>query len=253
VRQLIESYALLLRNGHRPTTFFVGRGLFELAGHATLVARKVREALTRDDFKAAWMVLEAANMGNQEMRNRGMKTSDGKDWALPIHVMDDVRAVGEFMTGESRKEREVKAEELYDVLAEFCHPNMGAFMQYCIFEERPEGFYMRLRYSPDDYVAIPEVRIAITLALHTAKTLLGVYGRHPQIEAGIDAAAADFIRLAEEAERAKEVESRLWSESGPNTLPSGLRKRCVRSQSCCVVRRHRRRCLGSSPTPSARS
>jgi hypothetical protein len=31
-RQLIESYALLLRHMHWPTTFFVGRGLFEPAG-----------------------------------------------------------------------------------------------------------------------------------------------------------------------------------------------------------------------------
>src|SRR5437879_13102898 len=39
-RQLIESYALLLRQMHWPTTFFVGRGLFEVAGHAMLVLRK---------------------------------------------------------------------------------------------------------------------------------------------------------------------------------------------------------------------
>jgi hypothetical protein len=199
-RQLIESYALLLRLGHRPTTFFVGRGLFELAGHATLVAREVREAVGRGDFKTAWTWLEAANMGNREMCERGIKTTDGKDWTEPIHVMDDVRAIGDFLSG-SRKEREAQALELYDVLAEFCHPNMGAFMQYCQFEDRAEGIYMRLRYSPADYVAIPEVSIAISLALHAATTLLGIHGRHPTLSTAIAAAADEFNRAREEAER----------------------------------------------------
>jgi hypothetical protein len=38
---------------HWPTTFFVGRELFELAGHATLVLSKVRTALKANDFTAA--------------------------------------------------------------------------------------------------------------------------------------------------------------------------------------------------------
>jgi hypothetical protein len=192
LRQLVESYALLLRHMHWPTTFFVGRGLFELSGHAMLVLRKVRAALKTDDFAAAWDVLDAANMGNREMRERGVRTGAGTDWRLPFNVMDGVRAAGALLPGDSRATREAEAIEMYDYLCEFCHPNMGAFTQYCVFEERGDTNFMRLRTSPDDVIAISEARIALTLGLHAAIELLGIYSRRGDLAARLQAILDEF-------------------------------------------------------------
>jgi hypothetical protein len=114
------------------------------------VLTKVRAALKANDFTAAWDVLDAANMGNREMRKRGVETSAGTEWREPLHVMDDVRAAGALLSGDSRATREAEATEMYDHLCEFCHPNMGAFMQYCVFEERGGTTLMRLRSSADN-------------------------------------------------------------------------------------------------------
>jgi hypothetical protein len=200
-RQLIESYALLLRHMHWPTTFFVGRGLFELAGHAMLVIHKVRAALKANDLTTAWSVLDAANMGNREMHRRGVKTSADTEWREPLHVMDDVRAAGALLPGDARATREAEAVEMYDYLCEFCHPNMGAFMQYCVFEERGGTTLMRLRPSPGDVIAIHEARIAVTLGLNGAAELLRIYDRHDDLATRLRAACDDFmVRIREDRE-----------------------------------------------------
>jgi hypothetical protein len=192
-RQLVESYALLLRHMHWPTTFFVGRGLFELAGHAMLVVQKVRAALKANDFDEALRVLGAASMGNRAMLKSGAKTADGKEWRQPLNVMDDVRAAGALLPGDSRAAREAEAIQMYDHLCEFCHPNMGAFMQYCGFEERGATTLMRLHASPDDQIAVDAARIAVGLGLHAASELLGIYDRHGDIRARLRAACDDFM------------------------------------------------------------
>jgi len=93
------------------------------------VIHKVRAALKANDLTTSWSVLDAANMGNREMQRRGVKTSADTEWREPLHVMDDVRAAGALLPGDSRATREAEAVEMYDYLCEFCHPNMGAFMQ----------------------------------------------------------------------------------------------------------------------------
>jgi hypothetical protein len=192
IRQLVESYALLLRHMHWPTTFFVGRGLFEVAGHAMLVLRKVRAALKSNDYAAGWDVFAAAIMGNREMLDSGVKTSAGTDWQEPFHVNDDVRALAAVLPGESRKDREAEVLLMYSFLCEFCHPNMGAVTQYCVFDESGDINSMRLRPSPDDRIAMDETRFAVTAGLYAAIELLRLYGRHEALVARVEAAWDEF-------------------------------------------------------------
>jgi hypothetical protein len=190
IRQLMESYALLVRHMHWPTTFFVGRGLFELAGHATLVLQKVRDALKTNDYAVAWEVLDAANMGNRHMRERNVKTADDVEWPAPFRVRKGVRALNATFPEDARAADE--AEVMYSHLSEFCHPNMGAFSQYCEFEQRGETSLVRMRRSPEDVGAISEARIAVTLGLLAAVELLSIYGRHADLAARVQAAWDEF-------------------------------------------------------------
>lgn len=191
VRQLVESFALLVRNAHWPTTFYVGRALVEVAGHARYVLKKLRAALQDDALDAAWTLLDSAQMG-RDTRNRQVVTGSGKPWPQTIHVLNDVRALGDLLPGESRDAREREALELYAHFCEFCHPNMAAFVQYAHLEERGERAYMRLRWSPDEHPPVNEVSIAVIIALVTAAELLEIYRQHPEMVTRINAAREEF-------------------------------------------------------------
>lgn len=181
LRQLAESFGLLLRHGHRPTTFLVGRALFELAGHASLVAESVQRSLNEREYGAALKTLEAANMGNREMRESGQTTGDGREWVAPLHVMDDVRALSRWTGPGTRKEQTLRAERMYAGLAEFCHPNMAAFMQYAGFEQVAGVTRFRLQYAPHKHVARAEAGIAVITALVAINSLLGNFNAYPEL------------------------------------------------------------------------
>lgn len=193
LRQLLESFALLVRQGHAPTTFFVGRALFELAGQAMHVANGLRSALGAGDNRAAWDLLHSATMGSRTMRERGLSGADGAAWAAPVHVMDAVRAFAEFFPGATRREREREAEEMYGHLCEFCHPNVGALTQYGLFEERGGRAFFFLRWSPDGKPPVNEVAIATATALVGATELLGMFGNQPTIAAQVVRAREAFL------------------------------------------------------------
>lgn len=182
VRQLLESFCLLARSRHWPTTFLVGRALIEVSGHAVHVMRDLRAALGRADFPAAWGLLEAATFGSRTFRERGV-SPEGETtlWPAPIHAMDDVRALAEWIPGETRKEREKSAEDIYGHLSEFCHPNIGAFNQYVRYEEHSNDVFMSIDPVPGAEPPEHEVVISMAAALATANGLLGLYGHHPGI------------------------------------------------------------------------
>jgi hypothetical protein len=195
VRQLVESFTLLVRNAHWPTTFFVGRALFEVAGHARHVLGKLHAALHADDLDAAWALLSSATMG-RDTRSRTVREC-GRDWAPTIHVMDDVRGLADVLPGTSRDERERKAEDMYAHLCEFCHPNMAAFVQYGALEERGNRNYMRVLWSPDERPPLNETALAVIVALVAASELLAIYDRHPELAGRVKAAREELMAARE--------------------------------------------------------
>jgi hypothetical protein len=184
VRQLLESFCLLVRSRHSPTTFLVARALIEVSGHAVHVLRKLRAALDADDFPAAWKLLRAATFGSRTFHERGVSPEgETTPWPAPVNVMDDVRALAEWMPEETRREREKSAEDMYGHLSEFCHPNIGAFNQYFRFEERGDDVFMSIDPVPNAEPHDHAVVISLATALATANGLLGLYSHHPGITA----------------------------------------------------------------------
>lgn len=78
---------------------------------------------------------------------------------------------------------------MYGHLSEFCHPNVGAFNQYCLFEERGGDFFMSIRAAPTSEPPHREAALTIGIALVAAEGLLSIYGRHPAIESEIGSIA----------------------------------------------------------------
>ena len=76
VRHLLESFCLLTRSRHWPTTFLVARALLEVAGQATHVLRKLRAWIARADFSGSWALLSAASYGSSTLSERGAVTPD---------------------------------------------------------------------------------------------------------------------------------------------------------------------------------
>lgn len=182
VRELLESFGLLARGRHSPTTFLVARALLEVAGHGAYVLRRLQKSIDGADFPGAWELLHKATFGRRSFLDRAAATARlGSPWPAPINAMDDVRALGDWLPGETREERERAAEDIYGYLSEFCHPNIGTFAQYVSSWERGEAFFMAIRLAPSGEPPDAETAIALGIALLVAERLIFIYGRHPNI------------------------------------------------------------------------
>lgn len=194
LRQLLDSFNLLHEKAHCPTTFFVARAVMEVAGQGCYVLKKLRVALRARDFDTAWGLLHAATMG-RDSRGRTAAREALRDLPQTIHVMDGIRALGEFLPGTSRAIRREEALELYEHLCDFCHPNIGAFTQYAEFEERGDRGYMRLLWSPKEPPPLNETAIAVAAGLVAASDLLEIYDQHTELRVRVSAAAEELVGL----------------------------------------------------------
>ena len=196
VRQLLESFCLLDRNRHWPTTYLVARGMFELSGQARHVLRKLRTAIDKNDLPAAWALMHAASFGSKTVQH----DTPTDPWPAPLHVMDDVRSLEPWMPGETRTEREKSAEDMYGHLSDFSHPNVGAFNQYVRFEERGDHVYVSMELVPNADPPDSEALISVAIALEAANGLLGIYAHHTRLasyfQSILEEIASDVARPA---------------------------------------------------------
>jgi len=172
VRQLLRTFLLAVREGQKPSAFVLGRAIFELGAHATLVYMTFEKRRGAQDFEGMWKLFDRATMGNLEMRQRGELTPVGEEWLAPFHVNDAIRALDAFFAKTGRDDK--AAQVMYDALSEHSHPNQGAFSQYYCFEESPKGtcvVFLTLRedYSPPPF---PEVCIGVAVSIHNGALLL---------------------------------------------------------------------------------
>jgi hypothetical protein len=184
-RQLLDSFVLLAENGHTAGTYLLSRALFELAGHAVHVTKKVSAATNAGTYDVAWEFLLKATMGSRSMRAVSA-------WPSPIHVMDDVRALAGFASMAGSENLGKRTEELYDHLSEFCHPNLGAFMQHCEFEQSGDTTYVSMRQSSSGEIPIAQSSFALVATLFAAEKLLA--GRHSTISAKVSVARKEFMK-----------------------------------------------------------
>ena len=80
--------------------------------------------MSAGSYDAAWEALFSATMGSRSMRECS-PTADGVEWPKPIHVMDDVRALGDFTTVGSNEERGRRVEEIYSHFVRVLPPEYG--------------------------------------------------------------------------------------------------------------------------------
>jgi hypothetical protein len=193
-RELLESFLLLKSHGHVPTTFLVARALLEVAGQGAHVLDETRASIARKELTAAWDLLEAATIGRSPQR-KGAATSQ-TSWPSAIHAQEDVRALAEWLPGETRRERERVATEMYDHLCEYCHPNIGAFSQYFRYEDRADGIFVFSLPSPSDEPPDEEMVIATGTALTVAEMLLTIHADHPSIVAALRGARDSLLAEA---------------------------------------------------------
>jgi hypothetical protein len=189
---MLDSFILLCANSHTPGTFPIARALFELAGHANWVSKKVSEAVGAGDHEMAWKALSSATMGSRFMRK---DDEESVEFPKPVHAMDDIRALAEFFSSTTEgKAHTERCEEMYAYLCEFCHPNIGAFMQHCRFENRGDSAYVSMRLSSDASIPLSEASLSILAILVAAETLLDIYKAQPLLQSKVRAIRDEFMR-----------------------------------------------------------
>jgi hypothetical protein len=195
-RSLLRGLLLVTRVDERSAAFPIARALFELGCHAVLIDEKIAAALAADDLEAAISppggALYKALMGNRHLRDQGVRTEDDQEWISPFRVGAAVSASARLLREPADGEWGIK--EVYSVLCEFTHPNMGALSlhhDYVDAETNP-----RVVFGPTSFMTPPlnEAPLALALVVNMSAALLDRAG-----DATTHAALAsltDALRLA---------------------------------------------------------
>jgi hypothetical protein len=163
--------------------------MFELSGHAAIVLRELRAAIDKNDLSSAWAFLRGASFGSKTAQ----LDTPADPWPAPIHVLDGVRALASWMPGETRRQRETCAEDMYGHLTDFCHPNVGAFNQYVRFEERGDHVFVSMEYASNAEPPDGEALISVAAVLQAVNQLFGIYEHHPTITSHFDSVLEDIV------------------------------------------------------------
>lgn len=176
-RHLLRSFLRDVRDGQLAASFVVGRAIFELGAHATLVYTKYLKRQAAGDLAGARDLFRRATMGNRDMRDRRKLTEAGEEWPAPFHVQDAIRAVDDFLATKAIR-GDKSGESMYRSLSEHSHPNQGAFAWHYRFEQ--SSFAARVVFVPvrEDYTPPPlsEVDVGMALGLHFSAILFELGG-----------------------------------------------------------------------------
>jgi len=134
-REMLGSFTWAARHGLIPSTFVIGRCLFEMAAHSHYVHKHLEQYVQASDWKTAWEFLNDINMGSRYMRE---EYEEANYEATPREIAKVVRCFDEWVGKD-------KAITVYSFLflSEFAQPNMAALSHYYAINRGHAGFGLR--------------------------------------------------------------------------------------------------------------
>jgi len=181
-REVLRSTTTLVGANQVPVVFLCCRGLFEVAAHAYYVKEKMVKKIDESDWDAAWSLLLKVNFGSRYHRERAKDIDDQPVYPNSIHINDTLDAFNKYY-GEDGKNKQ--AEEDYEYISEFCHPNSNAFTNHLDWASDLNDSVVKFE-KPDPslmWLALPYAAIACDAFLRSAGDLLKRVGDETLIAA----------------------------------------------------------------------
>lgn len=174
-REILRSTLTLMSSNQVPVVFLCCRGLFEVAAHAYYVKEKLMKKINDNDWDAAWELLLRVNFGSRYHQKRALDVEGKPVYPSSIHILTAMETFNEYFPD---GEKDETAEEHYDYLSEFCHPNSNAFTNHLDWAADLNDSVVKFGKPDPDLMmlALPDAAIACSAFLQSAGELLAAVG-----------------------------------------------------------------------------